>query len=217
MKENEHSANRKRRAAIINKILKERYPDAGCTVDYTNALELLIATILSAQCTDERVNILTRDLFKKYKNAEDYMKVEISELEKDIRPTGFYRNKALRIKKACQKIVEDFDGEVPSTMEELITLPGVARKTANVVLGNVFHKAEGIVVDTHVWRVSNRLGLSDKNNADKIEKELCELIPGDEWISFGHRMIIHGRYVCKAKNPLCNECALKDLCPSREV
>jgi endonuclease-3 len=173
----------------------------------------LIATILSAQCTDERVNQVTKTLFQKYRRPEDYVRVKIEEFEKDIRSTGFYRNKAKSIKGACKAIIESFDGKVPDTMEELIILPGVARKTANVVLGNAFGIAEGVVVDTHVHRLSNRLGLSSQKQPEKIEVDLMGSVPREEWIHFSHLLILHGRTTCKAIKPLCSECVLEYLCP----
>jgi endonuclease-3 len=197
----------------IIKRLKKEYPDAHCALNHTNAFELLVATILSAQCTDVRVNIVTADLFRKYKTPQDYLKVEQEELEQDIRSTGFYRNKAKNIQAACEKIVENFGGEIPQTMDELLTLNGVARKTANVVLGNAFGIASGVVVDTHVRRLSNRLGLTEQQDPVKIEKELNELVPKKNWVMFPHWIIWHGRAVCKARKPLCEECVLEDICP----
>lgn len=197
----------------IIKRLKKEYPDAHCALDHTNAFELLIATILSAQCTDVRVNIVTADLFRKYRTPEDYTKAAQTELEQDIRSTGFYRNKAKNIQAACEKIIENFSGEIPNTMEKLLTLNGVARKTANVVLGNAFGIASGVVVDTHVRRISNRLGLTEQNDPEKIEKDLEKLVPKKDWILFPHLLIWHGRAICKARKPLCEECVLKDICP----
>jgi len=203
-----------KRVKKVIALLKKAYPDADCTLGYRNPLELLVAVILSAQCTDERVNIVTRDLFKKYRKAEDYANRNLRELEEDIRSTGFYRNKAKSIQGSCRIIAERHKGKVPETMEELLELPGVARKTANVVLGNAYQKATGVVVDTHVFRLSHRLGLSKKNQPEKVEEDLMDLIPQEEWIRFGHRMILHGRYVCKARKPLCGECVLNKDCPS---
>src|SRR5215467_1226346 len=183
----------KKRTAEIIKRLKNAYPDAHCALNHSNSFELLIATILSAQCTDERVNIVTADLFRKYRGPADYLKVPQSELEKDIHSTGFFRNKSKNIQAACKKIIGEFNGSVPQSMDEILTLPGVARKTANVVLGNAFGIASGVVVDTHVARLSQRLGLTTNENADKIEKDLIEIVPKREWIMFPHLLITHGR------------------------
>jgi endonuclease-3 len=207
----------KKRIGEILARLKKAYPDAKCTLDFTNPLELLIATILSAQCTDERVNIVTKTLFKKYKTPEDYLRVSEEELQNDVRTTGFFRNKTRSIKGAAKKIVEDFSGNVPDTMDQLLTLPGVARKTANVVMGNIFHKASGVVVDTHVSRVSQRLALTKDKTPEKIEQDLMKLVPQQDWVKFSHMLIMHGRYVCKALKPECPECVLNDLCPSSTV
>ena len=206
-----------KRIEEILKRLKKSYPDAKTTLNYTNAFELLVATILSAQCTDERVNVVTKTLFKKYTKPEDYLKVPEEELQNDIRTTGFFRNKTKSIRGSSKKLIEDFGGQVPGTMEELLTLPGVARKTANVVLGNVFKIADGVVVDTHVSRLSQRLGLTKNTAAEKIEQDLMKLIPRDDWIKFSHMIILHGRYVCKAIKPECENCVLNDLCPSSTV
>lgn len=197
----------------IIKRLKKEYPNAHCALNYTNPFELLVATILSAQCTDVRVNKVTADLFRKYKTPKDYINVPQTELEQDIRSTGFYRNKAKNIQAACEKIIEDFNGEIPNDMEKLLTLNGVARKTANVVLGNAFGIASGVVVDTHVRRLSNRLGLTEEQNPVKIENNLNELVPKNDWVMFPHWLIWHGRAVCKARKPLCEECVLEDICP----
>lgn len=202
------------RVRKIIRLLRKEYPDARCSLNYTNPLELLVATILSAQCTDERVNMVTADLFRKYRTCEDYLKVPRSELERDIRPTGFYRNKARSIQESCKVLWEKYGGRVPNTLEQLMELPGVARKTANVVLGNAFGIASGIVVDTHVARLASRLGLSKHKDRDKIERDLMELIPKRDWIDFSHLMIYHGRKVCKARKPLCSECVIEKLCPS---
>jgi endonuclease-3 len=206
-----------KRIGEIIKRLKKAYPDAKTTLNYTNAFELLVATILSAQCTDERVNQVTKTLFKKYTKPEDYLKVPEEELQNDIRTTGFFRNKTKSIRGSSKKLIEDFGGQVPGTMEELLTLPGVARKTANVVLGNVFKIADGVVVDTHVGRLSQRLGLTKNTTAEKIEQDLMKLVPKNEWIRFSHMLILHGRYVCKAIRPECENCVLNDLCPSSTV
>lgn len=198
----------------IIKLLRREYPQAACSLNYSSPLELLIATILSAQCTDERVNALTPMLFRKYPACEDYLKVSQGELEQDIRPTGFYRNKARAIQGACRLIKEEHGGRVPESMEELLGLPGVARKTANVVLGNAYGIASGVVVDTHVSRLSQRLALSAEREAEKIERDLMELVPRTNWILFPHLLITHGRRICKARTPLCAECVLEKLCPS---
>ncbi|MGH9945113.1 MAG: endonuclease III [Pyrinomonadaceae bacterium] len=197
--------------------LKAEYPDARCSLNYTSPLELLLATILSAQCTDERVNLVTAELFRKYRRAEDYVRAEPAELEKDIHSTGFFRNKAKAIQGACRMIVEDYDGEVPADMEKLLALPGVARKTANVVLGNAYGVASGVVVDTHVSRLSRRLGLTAHEPPEKIERDLVELVPRKDWVIFPHLLIAHGRKVCKARGPLCGVCPVAPLCPSREL
>ena len=200
-------------AAIIS-LLKKEYPGVKIALVHSNPLELLIATILSAQCTDRQVNEVTKTLFKKYRLPDDYINVPQEELEKDIYSTGFYRNKAKNIKKLSEILVNDFGGKVPDTMEELLTLPGVARKTANIVLSAAFGKIEGIAVDTHVKRLSARLGLTKNTDPDKIEKDLMRIIPRDEWAVFTLLLILHGRKICTAKKPLCGECVLNRLCPS---
>ncbi len=205
---------RKERTLKILKILKKEYPKAKIVLEYSNPWELLVATILSAQCTDNTVNKVTNTLFKKYKIPKDYLLKPIEELEKDIRPTGFFRNKAKSIRGAAAKILEDFNGQVPKTMEEMITIPGVARKTANIVLGNAFGVVEGIAVDTHVKRLSNRLGLSAQSNPDKIEKDLMEQINKNDWFQTTYLLIEHGRQICQAKKPFCQNCILNKLCPS---
>jgi endonuclease-3 len=205
-----------RASAILAKLI-ELYPEPACALNHSNAFELLIATILSAQCTDERVNIVTAELFRKYRKPADYLKVPLAELEQDIRSTGFFHNKAKSIQGAAQAIVEHHHNQVPQTMDELRALPGVGRKTANVVLGNAFGIAAGVVVDTHVTRLSQRLGLTKETNAEKIETDLAQLIPESEWINFSHRLIAHGRQVCNARKPLCSQCALAALCPSVQV
>jgi endonuclease-3 len=196
--------------------LDRAYPNAQCALRHSNSLELLIATILSAQCTDERVNLVTRDLFRKYHTPEDYVYVEGKVLEADIRSTGFYRNKAKSIQGACRIILERFEGSVPDTMEGLLQLPGVARKTANVVLGVAYGKAEGIVVDTHVLRVSRRLDLSASDKPEDIERDLMKIIPRNRWISFSHQLILHGRTTCKARKPLCLTCPMEKICNSKD-
>ena len=205
---------KKKRVRRVVATLKKEYTDARCSLDHTSPLELLIATILSAQCTDERVNIVTADLFRKYRTWEDYAAAHASELERDIHSTGFFRNKAKSIQGACRLIGERYGGRVPRSMEELLELPGVARKTANVVLGNAFGIASGVVVDTHVARLSERLGFSAEKAPEKIERDLASLVPESDWIIFPHLLIAHGRKVCKARTPLCGECALAKLCPS---
>jgi len=210
----ETKSQKKERTEQLIKLLKRAHPDAHCALNHSNAFELLIATILSAQCTDERVNIVTADLFRKYRKPSDYLKVPETELQQDIRTTGFFRNKTRSIQGACKMLVEEFDGEVPKTMEELLQLPGVARKTANVVLGVAYGVAAGIVVDTHVTRVARRLGLTKQADAVKIENDLIALVPKKDWIIFSHLLIFHGRRICKARRPLCEECPLEKLCPS---
>ena len=198
--------------------LERAYPDVQCTLNYINPLELLVATILSAQCTDALVNKVTVDLFKKYRSAKEYAAAPLATLEKDISRVNFYRNKAKSIQGACRLMVERFGGKVPNRMEDLLELPGVARKTANVVLGNAFHLSSGIVVDTHVMRLSQRIGLTTQTDREKIEQDLMALVPQAQWTRFGHRMIIHGRTCCTAKSPKCAECPIgKPLCPSYQV
>lgn len=201
-------------AAILQK-LDEAYPNATCALEHDNVFQLLIATILSAQCTDVRVNEVTKTLFKKYRKPEDFAYANPAELEQEIRPTGFFRNKTKSIMGASKKIVEEFDGKVPRTMEQLLTLPGVARKTANVVLGTGFGIADGIVVDTHVTRLAERLDLSHQSDAKKIEQDLMRIIPRDKWIKFSHQLIWHGRKVCQARKPRCYECNLEHICYSK--
>lgn len=195
-------------------ILRQEYPDALCALTHSSAFELLIATILSAQCTDARVNIVTRDLFQKYRSPADYVAVERAELESDIHSTGFFKNKAKNIQECCRAIIERFGGEVPDTMEELITLAGVGRKTANVLLGNWFGKNEGITVDTHVTRLMNLLGFVQTTNPEIIERELMPLVPKELWTDFTHFIISHGREICIARRPKCHQCSLSHLCPS---
>lgn len=214
MKQSQASREEKQRARRIIRLLKREYPDARCSLNHSNPLELLIATILSAQCTDERVNIVTADLFRKYRRAQDYTIVAPTELEQDIRSTGFYRNKAKAIQGACRIINEQHQGRVPEILDDLLALPGVARKTANVVLGNAFGVTSGIVVDTHVARLSERLKLTEEKQPEKIERDLMELVPRKDWIKFPHLLIAHGRRVCKARKPLCDECVVEKLCPS---
>lgn len=210
----EATPEKKKRVRQIIRTLKKEYPDARCSLDHTSPLELLVATILSAQCTDERVNLVTADLFRKYRTWEDYASAPSAELERDIHSTGFFRNKAKAIQGACRMIGERHGGRVPDSMEELLELPGVARKTANVVLGNAYGIPSGVVVDTHVARLSERLGLSAEKQPEKIERDLASLVPESDWIIFPHLLIAHGRKVCKARTPLCAECPVAKLCPS---
>ena len=194
-------------------ILKRTYPNAVIALKFVNPLELLIATILSAQCTDARVNMVTKDLFKKYKSVEDWADADLKEIESDIRSTGFFRNKAVNVKGACAKIVEQFHGRVPNTMEQLITLPGVGRKTANCVLGDAFG-IPGITCDTHVIRLSRRLALSENTDPVKLEFDLAEIVPKKDWTQFSHVLITHGRNICKARKPGCPDCPIAEHCPS---
>ena len=208
------NADLKERVRKIIRLLKRTYPDAKCSLNHSNAFELLIATILSAQCTDARVNIVTRDLFRKYRSPEDYLKVSEKELQRDIRTTGFFRNKTKSIQGTAKVLTEQHSGEVPETIEELLELPGVARKTANVVLGNAFGISSGVVVDTHVTRLSHRLDLSKQKTAEKIEQDLIAIVPKKDWVLFPHLFISHGRAICRARNPICAECVIEKLCPS---
>ena len=214
----ESKANRKTRAAKITRLLKKKYPHAETALRHSDPLELLVATILSAQCTDKRVNIVTKELFKKYKTVGDYAAARQEVFEQEIRTTGFYHNKARNIRAAAEKIVKDFGGKVPDTMAELLTLPGVARKTANCVLGTAFGKNEGVVVDTHVGRLAERLCLTwtGKNSKDalRIEDDLRELFARKDWTYLAHALILHGRRVCLARKPKCAECGLARNCPS---
>ena len=205
------------KSARLKKIiaaLQRAYPDAHCELNHTSPLELLIATILSAQCTDKRVNLVTAELFKKYRAAADYANAPLAELEQAIKTTGFFRNKTKNIQACCRKLVERHGGQVPRTMEELIQLDGVGRKTANVVLGNAFDINIGVVVDTHVTRLANRLGLTKQQDAVKIEPELMALVPQKQWTLFSHWLIWHGRRRCDARRPDCENCEIKSLCPS---
>lgn len=204
---------RKRTREVIRR-LKRAYPGAKCSLNHSNAFELLIATILSAQCTDERVNIVTADLFRKYTKPEDYLKVSPRELEKDIQSTGFFRNKTKSIRGTSKVLTEEYGGQVPHTMAELLELPGVARKTANVVLGNAFAIKSGVVVDTHVMRLSHRLRFSQQKTPEKIERDLIEIVPKKDWVIFSHLLIAHGRKICKARNALCDQCPVEKECPS---
>jgi len=203
----------KKRTREIIRRLRKTYPDAHCALNHANAFELLIATILSAQCTDARVNIVTADLFRKYRKPQDYLDVAQTELEQDIHSTGFFRNKAKNIQAACTRIIDTYGGEVPRTMTDLLSLGGVARKTANVVLGNAYGIASGVVVDTHVGRLSQRLGLTTQTDPVKIENDLQELVPKKDWIMFPHWLISHGREICIARKPKCSICPLNNICP----
>lgn len=215
---NKVSAKQRGRLIRIGRIisaLKGAYPDARCSLDHANPLELLVATILSAQCTDARVNMVTRALFRKYRSAADYMGAPSATLEKDIQSTGFFRNKAKSLRGMAEALVRDHGGNVPDTMVALVKLPGVGRKTANVVLGNAYNKAEGIVVDTHVTRLANRLDLTDHaTDAVKIERDLMRVVPREEWTLFSHLLIHHGRALCTARNPRCDQCPLLRDCPA---
>lgn len=205
------------RISEIIRLLHETYPDIRCELNFSNALELLVATILSAQCTDVRVNMVTPALFARYPTAQAYAEAEIGELEEMIRSTGFYHNKAKSIQSAARRLVEVYGGEVPADMKELLTLSGVARKTANVVLGNVFGIADGVVVDTHVKRLAGRLALTSETTPEKIERDLMLLVPREEWIDISHLLIFQGRRICNARKPNCIECTIQHLCPSAVV
>jgi endonuclease-3 len=208
---------KKQRARKILSLLKKEYPGARPELKYSNPLELLVATILSAQCTDERVNMVTESLFKKYRSPEDYLKVPQEQLEQEIRPTGFYKSKTRSIRGACEMIMKQFGGSIPRTMEELVELPGVARKTGNIVLSHAYGVIEGIAVDTHVKRLAQRLDLSQNTDPDKIEADLCRLIPKKDWAIFSDTLILHGRRVCYARKPAHERCILRELCPSRNI
>ena len=204
------------RVAAILKALDEAYPNAVCALRHSTPWELLVATILSAQCTDARVNMVTPELFRRYPTPAEMAKAPLPEIENLIRTTGFFRNKAKSIQGAAKKVTEEFGGKVPQTLDELITIPGAARKTANVVLGVSFGKAEGVVVDTHVFRIARRLELAKGNTPQEVERELMQVLPRDHWIAFSHQIIHHGRQICVARNPRCRECALETLCRSRD-
>jgi len=210
-------ADKKKHVAEISKRLKKLYPDAHVELNYSNAFELMIASILAAQNTDVNVNKVTADLFRKYRQPADYLTVPIEELEQDIHTTGFFRQKTKSVRGVCQMLIDKFNGKMPETMDELLQLPGVGRKTANVILGNAFGVASGIVVDTHNIRLAGLLGLSEQKTADKIEKDLMEIVPKKDWIMFSHWITWHGRRVCNAKRPKCEECVLSDICPSSRV
>lgn len=206
-------ADRKRRADQIRRILAKTYPDARCALDFKTPLQLLVATILAAQCTDARVNIVTKTLFKKYRSAADFATAPLAELERDVQSTGFFRNKAKNIQGCCRLLVEQFDGKVPADMDTLVQLPGVGRKTANVILGTAFEITSGIVVDTHVIRLSHRMGLTEEEDPVRIENDLTELIPRRDWIAFGHHLTHHGRQICVARKPKCDACPVNRVCP----
>ncbi len=203
----------KRHAGKVARRLARHYADAECALHYSSPLELLIATILSAQCTDERVNMVTPELFRRFPSAEDLAGAPLSEIERIIQSTGFFRNKAKNIKECCRRLVEEHAGKVPQDLEALVRLPGIGRKTANVVLGTAFGIPSGVVVDTHVGRLSIRLGLTNQTDPVKVERDLMALLPRREWIAFSHRMIHHGRRICVARNPKCEICPLSDICP----
>ncbi len=210
------ASERERAHAVITR-LRQLYPDAHCSLNFTTPLELLVATMLSAQCTDERVNAVTVALFKKYRNAADYADADPEELEQDIKQTGFYRNKAKHVREASRLILDQYNGEVPRTMSELTALPGVARKTANVVMGNAYGIVEGVVVDTHVGRLARRLGFTQSEDPVKVEQDLMALFPQPDWLDLSHLLIYHGRAVCQARRPLCEECTLSDICPTGQA
>ena len=210
----ESQAAKKERLGQIISDLQQTYPDAHCELNYHNPLELMVATILSAQCTDKQVNIVTRDLFKKYRQAADYTFVPLIELQNDIRRIGLFRNKAKSIQNACRALVENHDGKVPQTMPELVALAGVGRKTANVILGNAFDINEGVVVDTHVKRLCDRLRITSAKTPEKIEKDLIKLVPREHWTLFSHWIIWHGRRRCDARKPDCPACEIQQLCPT---
>lgn len=199
------------RVIKIREILEKIYPDVKCSLDYSNPLEMLIATQLSAQCTDARVNIITKELFKRFRTVEDYAEADITQLQDYIRSAGFYTTKARNIKACCERLISEYNGQVPDTMEELLTLPGTGRKTANLVLGDIFKKP-AVVVDTHCIRLTNRLGLTKESDPTKIEFELKKLLPPDYQLKFCHQMVAHGRQCCTARNPKCHECALLEVC-----
>jgi endonuclease-3 len=204
----------KQRASKVIELLEKEYPNAKTALNYSNPLEILTATMLSAQITDERVNIVTQTLFKKYRTPEDYANADLKELEQEIRSTGFYHNKAKNMKRCCQLLVEKYNSQVPKTMEELLELPGVARKTANIVLYNAYGIVAGIAVDTHVRRLSQRLGLTQQNDPAKIEQDLMQITPKEKWMQLTDLLIFHGRQICTARKPKCEICALNKICPS---
>lgn len=206
-----------RRFPVVYRRLKKEYPQAECALNYSNPHEMLFATILSAQCTDQMVNKVTAELFKKYPRLEDYAAADPLELQADIKPTGFFRQKTKSLQAAARMLLDDFGGEVPATMKDLVKIPGAARKTANIVLGNAFGKVEGIAVDTHVRRLSQRLGFTEQQDPDRIEQDLMALVPKPKWFNLTYLFIEHGRRVCKAPIPRCEDCVVNDLCPSSRV
>lgn len=203
--------NKKEKVQKIIEEFEKLYPDADCSLDFKDPLQLLIATQLAAQCTDARVNIVTKDLYQKYKNVRDFANADLKELEQDIKPTGFYHNKAKNIKNCCQMLIDNFDGEVPNDLEKLLTLPGVGRKTANLVLGDIFG-IPGIVIDTHAKRLTNRIGLTKNEDPTKIEFDLMKIVPKKFWSKFCHQLVYHGRAVCNARKPSCDKCTIKPYC-----
>ena len=213
----ESIAVKKKRVLKIITRLKEQYPDARCSLDFDTVHQLMVATILSAQCTDERVNLVTPVLFKRFTSVKEFAEASTEELEQMIYTTGFFRAKAKAIKESAQQLMEKFDGEIPRTLSELVTLQGVGRKTASVILGAGFGLAEGVVVDTHVARISRKLGLTRKNHPAKIERDLMALIEKDDWIAFSHRLIDHGRSICVARSPRCGDCPVRKFCPGAEI
>ena len=208
---------KKYRAKKIIRLLHQLYPNAKCALNFESVHQLMVATILSAQCTDQRVNIVTKDLFAKYRSIRDFASANISELENDVRSTGFFRNKAKSIKSSAQQLLDEFRGEIPKSIEKLTKLAGVGRKTASVILGTGYGIAEGIVVDTHVMRISRLLGLTTKKDAVKIEQELMKILPKNDWIDYSHLLIHHGRAICIARRPKCQVCPVKKLCPSAKI
>ena len=217
MEYKEDITTKKKRIKKTVSLLKKYNPSAHCALSHKNPVQLMVATILSAQCTDKRVNEVTKTLFKKYPTAKKFAEAHLKELEKEIYSTGFFRSKAQKIKQACQKIQKEFKGKVPNRLEDLLTLPGVGRKTAHVILGTAFNISSGVVVDTHVRRLSNRLNFTDSKDPTKIEKDLCDLLPKTNWIYFSHALILHGRAVCKARVPRCKTCFLEELCPKKGI
>lgn len=213
----ESAPKKQERTKIILRKLKRYYPDAKCALEHTNPLELLVATILSAQCTDERVNLVTKSLFHRFRTAQDYAKGPVEKIEDEIRSVNFFRNKAKALNGMGERLVEEHKGEVPRELDQLVELPGVGRKTANVVLGNAFNIATGIVVDTHVKRVAYRLGLTSAKEPEKVELDLHTLIPKEDWILISHLLIFHGRQICKARRPLCEKCPIEGDCPKKGV
>ncbi len=208
---------KKTRAKKIISLLRQRYPQVKCALNFENVHQLMVATILSAQCTDLRVNIVTKDLFKKYRSVKEFADADISELENDVRSTGFFRNKAKSVQRSARQLLEEYNGEIPKSIEKLTKLAGVGRKTASVILGTGYGIAEGIVVDTHVARVSKLLGFTTKTDPVKIERELMEIIPKKDWIDYSHLLIHHGRAICIARRPKCQDCPLNKLCPSAKI